>query len=513
MNARPLLLGLALLAAPAAAQDALRVGLAAGVTSLDPHFHVIGSNAAMTRNVFDGLVNQDDAQRIVAGVAEAWRALDDTTWEFRLRDGLRFHDGAPVEAEDVAASLRRVPNVWNSPSSFLPFVRPIASVEAVDAPTLRIRTREPFPLLPNALSRIAIVPRALETADTAEFNAGRAVVGTGPYRFVSYVPGDRVELAAATPGSGTWSRVTFRFVTADAARVAALLAGDLDLIENVPTNDAERLRRDGRVSVTSVASNRVLYLHLDHERETSPFVRARDGGPSPNVLRDPRVRQALSLAVDRRALVARVMDGEGSPAGQLVPEGIFGHVPNLPAPASDPAAARRLLADAGLPGGFGLTLHAPNDRYPNDDKVAQALAGFWTRVGIATRVETQPGNVYFARASAREYSLIMGGAAAETGEASSVLRPLLATFDAERGDGSGNRGRYSNPAFDQLLAEALRTVDDARREALLREATAIAVRENGVIPVLFFANSWASRGGIAYRPRADGYTLAINASR
>jgi peptide/nickel transport system substrate-binding protein len=514
----PGLLTLGLLLAPqaAGAQEAtLRIGLAANITALDPQFHVIGSNSALARNVFDGLVNQDDRQQLVPGLASSWRAVDETSWEFRLRPDARFHNGAAVEAEDVAASLRRVPNVRNSPSSFLPFIRPIAGVEVVDAQTLRIRTREPFPLLPNALSRIAILPRTLEQAETADFNSGKAMIGTGPYRFVSYVPGDRVELEAARPGQdgANWSKVSFRFLPNNAGRVAALLSNDVDLIESVPTTDVERLRSNGRVQFASIASNRVMYLHLDHERPESPFVRGRDGGAIPNALRDARVRQALSLAIDRRALVARVMDGEGTPAGQLVPEGYFGFVPGLAAPAADPNAARRLLAEAGLPNGFQLTLHAPNDRYPNDEKVAQVLAQMWARIGIPTKVEAQPGNIYFTRASNREYSLIMGGAAAETGEAASVLRPLLATYNPERGDGSGNRGRYSNPEFDRLLAEALRTVDDAKREALLRQATELAMKENGVIPVLFFANSWASRPGVTYRPRTDGWTLAINATR
>jgi len=523
MTTRPRLrtaLGLFLLAplaaVPALAQDStLRVGLGANITSLDPHFHVIGSNSALARNMFDGLVNQDDRQQLVAGLASAWRAVDDTTWEFALRPDARFHNGAPVEAEDVAASLRRVPNVRNSPSSFLPFVRAIAAVEVVDARTLRIRTREPFPLLPNSLSRIAILPRTLEQAETADFNSGKAMIGTGPYRFAAYTPGDRVEMEAAQPGQNgaTWAKVSFRFLPNNPGRVAALLANDVDVIENVPTTDVERLRKDSRVQLASIASNRVMYLHLDHEREQSPFVRGRDGAAIPNALRDARVRQALSLAIDRRALVARVMDGEGTAAGQLVPEGYFGHVPGLAAPAADLNAARRLLGEAGLPNGFQLTLHAPNDRYPNDEKVAQVLAQMWTRAGIPTKVEAQPGNIYFTRASNREYSLIMGGAAAETGEASSVLRPLLASFNAERGDGSGNRGRYSNPEFDRLLGEALRTVDDAKREALLRQATELAIRENGVIPVLFFANSWATRPGFTYRPRTDGWTLAINATR
>jgi peptide/nickel transport system substrate-binding protein len=500
-----------LVSAPASAQE-LRVGLSSTITSLDPHFHVIGSNSALARNIFDGLVNQDDRQRLVPGIAESWRAVDANTWEFRLRADARFHDGTPVTAEDAAASLRRIPTIRNSPSSFLPFVRPITGITVVDARTLRLTTATPFPLLPGAVSRIAILPRAAEAATTPDLNAGRGLIGSGPYRFVAHAVGERVDLAATDPAS-PWQRVSFRFVTNNAARVAAILSGDLEMIEQVPTADTERLRRSGRVTMASAASNRVMYLHPDQDRERSPFAKGRDGADIPNPLRDARVRRALSLAVDRAALVARVMDGEGTPAGQFVPEGYFGHVPSLTAPAADQAGARRLLAEAGLPNGFALTLHASNDRYPNDEKVAQALAQMWTRAGIATQVVVQPGNVFFTRASARDYTLIMGGAAAETGEASSVMRPLLATFDTARGDGSGNRGRYSNPEFDRLLRQALATVDDPAREALLRQATEVAMADMGVIPLFFLQNTWATRSGITYRPRSDGWTLAVNASR
>lgn len=207
------------------------------------------------------------------------------------------------------------------------------------------------------------------------------------------------------------------------------------------------------------------------------------------------------------------MDGEGAPAGQFVPEGYFGHAPIIAEPRFDLASARGLLAEAGLPQGFASTLHATNDRYPNDDKVAQALGQMWTRAGIATQVVVQPGNVFFTRASAREYTLFMGGAAAETGKVSSVLRPLLATFNQDRGDGSGNRGRYSNAEFDRLLHQALTTVEDAPREALLRRASELAVQDLGIIPIFFLSNTWASRSGITYRPRSDGWTLAINAAQ
>ena len=253
-----------------------------------------------------------------------------------------------------------------------------------------------------------------------------------------------------------------------------------------------------------------VYLALDHDREVSPFAAGPDGK---NPLRDRKVRQAMSMAIARDALIARIMDGQGVPAGQLVPQGFFGWVPGLEAPKADMSAAKKLLAEAGYPDGFTLTYHATNDRYPNDEKVAQAIGQMFSKIGIKVSVVTLPGNVYFSRASAREFSIVMCGAAAETGEAASVLGPLLATFDKEKGQGQGNRGRYSNPEFDRLYGESLVNADDAKREKLLQDATRLAMEDVGVIPVFFFTNNWAMRKDLSIAPRADGYTLAFYVSQ
>jgi peptide/nickel transport system substrate-binding protein len=493
----------------------LRVGLGSTVTAMDPLFYVVGSNSAIARNVFDALVNQDDKQQLVPALATSWRAVSDTVWEFTLRRDVKFHDGTPFTAEDVAASIRRIPTIKNSPSSFLPFVRPIKAVTVVDANTIRFETTGPFPLLPSNLSRVSIHPARFESAPLEDFNSGKAAIGTGPFKFVEFLPGDRIVVARNESywgGAPSWDRVSFKMINTDAARVAALLSGDLDVIENVPTQDIPKLQKSDRVKLATATSNRVMYLHFDTAREQSPFVMDADGKPGPNVLRDLRVRQALSRAIDRKALVERIMDGQGVPAAQLVPPGYFGYAPSLAVQPGDRDAAKKLLTEAGLPRGFKLTLHASNDRYPNDERVAQAIAQMLTRAGIATQVVTQPAGVFFAKASALEYSLIMGGAAAETGEASGVLRPLLSTFNPQKGEGSGNRGRYSNAEFDATIEKALATVDDAAREKLLQRATEIGIGELGVIPLFYLVNTWASRTGLAYTPRSDGYTLAVNVS-
>jgi len=484
----------------------LTVGLSASTTSMDPQFYVVGPNSAMARNIFDGLVNQDDKQQIQPALAVSWQIVDDTTWEFKLREGVKFHDGSDFTAEDVVASIKRIPLAsTNSPSSFAAYVKAITDVTAVDPLTVRIKTSGPTPLLLNNLSRIAILPAEMEKVTTGEMNTGKGVIGTGPFKFVSWSPDDNVVVEkndAYWGEKAQWDKVTFRVFKNPSARVAAMLSGDVDLIENIPTADTRRLEASDKMKVVNIAGNRIMYLHMDQNREQSPFAKGPDGK---NPLLNADVRRALSLSINREALVDRIMDGQGVPAGQVVPEGYFGYDPAIKVDAYDPNKAKELLAKAGYPDGFALTFHASNDRYPNDSKVAQAIGQFFSRVGVKTEVATLPGSVYFTRASNLEFSFIMGGAAVETGEASGVLGPILETYGEKAGQ--GNRGRYSNPEFDKALNEARATLDDAKREDLLKKATEIAMTDLGVIPVFYLANTWAVKSDINYAGRSDGYTL------
>ena len=208
--------------------------------------------------------------------------------------------------------------------------------------------------------------------------------------------------------------------------VAALLAGDVQMIEAVPTADIARLEKDPKVAVASAVSNRLIYLHMDSDRAVSPFVSGRDGKPlDRNPFKDARVRKAVSLAIDRNAIVSRIMEGHAQAAGQLLPEFFPGTSKKLPPPKPDPEAARKLLAEAGYPNGFSVVLHTPNNRYINDEKVAQAIAGMLSRVGIETKLEAMPSNVFFSRAGKLDFSFLLAGWGAETGETSSPLRALI----------------------------------------------------------------------------------------
>jgi peptide/nickel transport system substrate-binding protein len=493
----------------------LNVGLGAEPTSIDPHYHNLGPNNAVADSIFDTLIHQNDKQQLVPGLAVSWKAVDDTTWIFNLRKGVKFHDGTPFTADDVLFTFKRVPNVPNSPSSFATFTKG-KTLTKIDDYTVQIKTDKPMPLTPNDVSQVAIISKkAANGASTEDFNSGKAAIGTGPFKFVKWVPGDRLILQRNDNYWGPkpeWAVVNIRVIKSAPARVAALLSGDVDFIDNVPTTDISRLKKEPGLSLSQGVSNRVIYLHMDQFRDDSPYVKAKDGGPIKNPLKDKRVREAISKAINRDLIVERVMEGVAIPAGQLLPEGFFGVSPNLKPEKYDPEGAKRLLAEAGVPDGFQLTIHGPNDRYINDAKIAEAIAQMLTRVGIKTAVETMPKSVYFKRASrggpngTPEFSFVLVGWGAGTGEASSPLKSLLHTYDKSRGMGASNRGRYSNAELDKLIEQALGTVDDGKRRKLLEQATELAMHDYGVIPLHYQVNTWAARKGLKYTPRTDERT-------
>ena len=519
MRNRMTLLGavaLTAMTAAAASAEKLTIGLASEPTSIDPHFHNLGPNNAMARHIFGRLILQNEKQQLNPGLAVSWAPIDDLTWEFKLREGVTFHDGAPFTADDVICTWERAPAVPNSPASFGTYIKG-KTAKKIDDFTVHFITEEPYPLMANDVSTVPIISDEVGcSASTEAFNAGTAAIGTGPFRFVSYQPGQSIVLARNDDYWGEpspWTEVEFRPLTSAPSRVAALLAGDVDLISGVPTTDIATLKARDDVVLSQGVSNRVIYLHMDQFREDSPFVAAKDGSDIRNPLMDVRVRRAISKAIHREAIVERVMEGVAIPAGQLLPEGFFGVSPNLEPVAYDPEGAKALLAEAGHPDGFAMTIHGPNDRYINDAQIAEAIGQMLTRIGIETAVETMPRSVYFSRASRGaeglpEFSFVLVGWGAGSGEASSPLKSLIHTHDADAGMGAANRGRHSDPAIDAKIQQALRTVDDELRQQLLAEATEMAMENVAIIPTHFQVNTWASRPGIRYNVRTDEYTLA-----
>lgn len=505
-------------AAPARAAD-LNLAVGGAFTAMDPHYHDLSPNHALTQHVFEQLVMTDSQMRPIPGLALSWEALNDHLWEVKLRRGVTFHDGTPFTADDVVFTYSRVPNVINSPTSLSRYTRVVSQIEVIDDHTIRLHTPVPVPLMPMNMSAFTIVSRRNGTnALTSDYNSGRAAIGTGPYRFVSYAPGDRAVFARNPDWWGPtqpWDRVSYRMIPNDSARVAALRAGDVDAIDAVPTRDVGALRRAGNLRIVEKPGLRLIYLYVDSNRPVTPWVTDNTGRPfTVNPLSDVRVRRALSMAINRAGISRQIMEGFSVPTGQLMPEGALGHDPSIAVPSYDAEGARALLAEAGFPQGFRITLNGPNDRYVNDAEIVQAIAQMWTRIGVRTTVETQPASIFFTRGLRDEYSVSLTGWSSSTGEADTSLTVMSATPDPPRGRGSALRpSHYSNPAVDALIDRALATIDTRQREALYQEAIRDSIqRDLAVIPLHHQVNIWATRPGLTYSPRLQENTRAMEFS-
>ncbi|WP_372621834.1 ABC transporter substrate-binding protein [Falsiroseomonas sp.] len=503
--------------APAAPAELLRIGVAVETSGIDPHLSASQPNAQALRHVFEPLVAMDAAQRPVPGLAVSWELdrVDPRRWVFRLRPGVRFHDGQPFGAEDVAASLRRAMDPPGGVGGYASYLRQVVGFTVLDEHTLELRTAAPHPALPFDLTAPMIVSRHAAAAPPDAFSSGQRAAGTGPYRFAGWRRGTELLFERNPAWWGekpAWARVQMLPRSQDGARVAALLAGEVDLIDQVPTTALETIRGRPDLRLSQAVTSRLIFLALDAMRPVTPFMTDSAGRPlQPNPLRDPLVRRALSLALDRGAIVSQVMGGMALPAGQLLPPGMIGTDPSLLPDPHDPAEARRLLRQAGVPEGARLVLHGPNDRYLNDEKVLVAVAGMLRRVGLAAEPVVAPFSVFRARQRRHDASMTLNSWGTETGDASLALRALLGAPGRPTGWGQVNFLGYANEAFESALATAMREADEPARLAALARATGIAMADRGVLPLYFQHAVWASNRGVDYRPRRDEYTLAISA--
>ena len=300
-----LLAALATLSFSAAAAD-LTIARASEQSSVDPHFAGTGPNGDTANDIFDRLVASDAQNQLLPALAVQWEVVDPTTWRIRLREGVRFHDGSPFTADDVVFSLARAKTIPNSPAPLLRAGRGVLSVTAEGAHGLVVKTDGPVPRLIEQLGEIHVVSaRDAAGRSTTDMNAGLGMVGTGPYRFRGWVPGSTVSLERNPGywgGAATWQRVTLRFIKQPAARVAALLAGDVDVIDQVSPADAKAVAANPKTSLFSIAATRLVYLAVDGARPVSPFVTDAAGkAMERNPLQDARVRRALGLMIDRAA--------------------------------------------------------------------------------------------------------------------------------------------------------------------------------------------------------------------
>jgi peptide/nickel transport system substrate-binding protein len=500
----------------------LKMAFSAEPTSTDPHWHGHGPNYALARHIYDRLVTVDEHMRPVPELATAWRRIDDTTWEFDLRPGVKFQDGTPLTPEDVVFTFDRAQNVTGSPASLKGYIRGM-KVEVVNDHQVRIKTDKPDPLVINEITAISIVSKTIGgTATTEDYNRGKAAIGTGPYKFVEWVQGDRIVLVRNEHYWGVkpeWDKVTIKFITSGPARIAALLSGDIDFIENVPATDYKRLKADPKIHIEEAPANRIFYLAMDQFRKTSPFVKGPRGEAIENPFLNPKVRIAMSKAIDREAITELLLSGAGDTAAQLVLPFFSGIDPAVKPMAYAPDEAKKLLAEAGYPNGFTVTLHGSNDQYINDDKIQEALGQMLSSIGIVTKVDAMPGSVFYRRVSSGganrtpEFSLYFNGFGGQVPDASGALSFLIHSYDPEKGYGNANRARFSDPAMDALIEKAASTMDDAARAKLQTEAMTAVVDRQIYIPLYNQHNIWAMRKGLAYKASIEEQSLAFRARR
>ena len=484
----------------------LTLGTKLELNTLDPHFFAAFPTGSSHELIYEKLAVLDAKLVPQPQLATSWNNLDNLTWEIKLRKGVVFHNGAPFTADDVIFTWDRVPNVPNSPNSFSQFTRAVERIIKLDDYTLQMKTAAPTPMLPNDLANVFILSAsAAKGMTTQDFNAGKAAIGTGQYKLVEWKNGEQLVVERFDKYWGpkpAWAKVTERVIAKDPTRLAALLSGQVDAIDAVPSADLARIKSDGKFSLFRGPAALVHYIALDSARDVSPFVTAKDGKPQDkNPLKDPRVRKALSLAVNRALIVTRIMDGSGIPASQLLGEQFPGSLKGLKPDPFDLVSAQALLKEAGWADGFRIVLHATNDRYPNDASVAQAVAQMWTRLGLKAEVETLPGSLFFSRASKQDFSAFAAQYGAE--EAANSLRALVATATPAKGFGTANRTRYSNSIVDQLLSDALQSMDDELRDELLGRAIRFAMGDQPLIPVFYPIFDFAAKKGLTITPRAQ----------
>jgi peptide/nickel transport system substrate-binding protein len=496
----------------AGAARTLTVGVRTGPESIDPHWSTLGGHIEALRHIFDSLVGQDENLGLQPALAVSWTAVDDTTWEFKLREGVKFHDGSPFTAEDVKFSLERIPQV-TGPMTMTLYTKRARGAEVVDPLTVRVMTNGPAPTLPNDFTRLMIVSHKIGTEPRNEqFNSGQAAIGTGPFRYVKWEPrGDLVleRNAEWWGGQQPWARVIRREIPNDAARIAALKSGQVDMINYVPATDVAALQRDTTMEVVVGDSVYVFNVYFNLAQKLPKPVRVDGREIEVNPFLDPRVRQAMDLAIDRRALSRVVFEGLAKPMSQLMPDNFFGSSKNLPERRPDLNKAKALLAEAGYPRGFEVDFFATANRLPGDSALCEALAQQWSRLGLKVNPNAVTGTVFFPASQRGEYSLQMSGWGTLTGEASYTYGALLHKADTALGLGGFNRSQYSNPEVDKLLEEGGATLDDAKRRALFERATEISMNDRPMLPIVMPQTVWAmGRNKLSFTPRVDQESLA-----
>jgi peptide/nickel transport system substrate-binding protein len=493
-----LLAGLVLAAGLAVAQaQTVRIADQGDALSMDPHSLNESLQLDVLANVYDALVLRGKDLKLEPGLATSWKQVSPTVWRFDLRKNVHFHDGTPFTADDVVFTMARTQADGSDMKSY---TNDFKQVRKIDPYTVEIETNKPFPILPDQMSRVMImskkwcednqatkpVDRRKGIENAASFRAN----GTGAFRLRERQPG--VRTAFVRNGNywgkieGNVQEVIFTPIGNDATRVAALLSGEVDLMEPVPLQDIDRINASGNAKVLVGPELRTIFLGMDQKRDQLLYSNVKGKNP----FKDKRVRQAFYQAIDIEGIKKTVMRGASSPTNEMVGPGINGFQPDMNKRLPyDPEAAKKLLAEAGYPQGFEVTMNCPNDRYVNDARICQAVAANLSRIGVKIDLAAETKGTYFPKILRRDTSFYLLGWTPSTVDAHDALNSLMACPD-DKGQGQFNLGAYCNPKLDDLTHKIQSETDKAKRNAEIREAFKIHEDDIGHIPLHQQALAW-----------------------
>ena len=485
------------LAAPLSHAVTLRVANQGDVQSMDPHSLNETLQLSFTASVYEPLVGRDRKMGLVPLLATKWTQTSPTVWRFELRKGVKWHDGTAFTADDVVFTFKRASG---DGSDMKGYTQSFKAVKKIDDSTVEIETGAPNPILPDVISNVYImskkwcednkaeipVDRRKGIENTASFKAN----GTGPFRLRERQPSVRTTLIR---NFAYWDKVdsniddvVFTPIGNDATRVAALLSGEIDVMEPVPLQDVERLKSAGNLTVMQGPELRTIFLGMDQKRDELQFSSVKGKNP----FKDRRVRQAFFQAIDIDTIKARTMRGAATPTAEMVAPGVRGFQADMNKRLPyDTEAAKKLLADAGYPGGFEVGMNCPNDRYVNDAAICQAVAANLARIGVKVNLMSETKVSYFPKILRRDTSFYLLGWTPSTGDSHDVLSAIMAT-PTDKGQGQFNLGAYSNPRLDDLTLKIQSETDEKKRNEMIREAFKIHQDDVGHIPLHQQALAW-----------------------
>ena len=511
MKPKHLMTALALLAGTALAATALEArtlkwARTGDALTFDPHGQNEGPTFALGMQVYEALTERGNDGKLLPLLATSWKTLDNdpATWEIKIRQGVKFHDGSAFTVDDVLFSYTRA---MGPTSDHRGYLQAVDTVTKVDDQTIRIKTKGASPLFMDNTTNVLIMSKAWAEKNNAakaqdfkakeENFAVRNALGTGPYSLVSREPDVKTVLKRndAYWGRGSVpmevSEIIYTPIKQDATRVAALLSGEVDFVQDVPVQDIERLKGQQNIRVTSGPENRTIFFGMD---VTSPELKTSDV-KGKNPFADKRVRHALNISLNREAIRRVVMRGESVPAGVIMPSFVNGYTKELDTvPRVDVAAAKKLLADAGYANGFSVSLHCPNDRYVNDEGICQAAVGMWGQIGIKVNLVSQSKSLHFPmiQKNPPETEFFLLGWGVPTFDSDYIFSNLYHERSGPRGGFNGTR--YANKALDEKIRSLASEVDIPKRNAVIAEIWKVLADEMVYVAVHHQALAYAGRG-------------------